>query len=389
MLALHFGAGNIGKGFIGYVLSKNGYDLCFVDVNQLHIDQINTKRSYDIELLDKTRSKQEVAPAYALNSITQKQDVIDTIARADVITTSVGVDNLTKIAAVLAEGLMKRSAAGKKKLNVFANENAINASSILKEEVYKHVSEKEKEELEAFTSFPNTAVDRLALSSTSEDGDILLVEPFYEWVIDESACMDDGLAPLKGVHYTKSLAPYIDRKLYIVNQGHATTAYLGHLIGYTTIRESLENDDIKTVVMGAMREAATYVSLKHGQDIEELYQFVDVTLTRFTNPNVSDPVSRVGRAPIRKLGANERIVTPALTLIKVGHSVKSLAKSIAAGYLFDVPEDEESAKLQDFIRDNGIEKAVRTFSKIEEKELLTSILNEYTFLKEIADSISS
>jgi mannitol-1-phosphate 5-dehydrogenase len=48
MLAVHFGAGNIGRGFIGQMLFASGYEICFIDVNQHVIDDINSLKQYYI-----------------------------------------------------------------------------------------------------------------------------------------------------------------------------------------------------------------------------------------------------------------------------------------------------------------------------------------------------
>ncbi|MBM7579693.1 mannitol-1-phosphate 5-dehydrogenase [Jeotgalibacillus terrae] len=381
MQAVHFGAGNIGKGFIGYLLSKNGYDVCFVDVNQQMIDQINSRNSYDIELLSDDRRMETISPVSALNSMTQKDAVVDRIVNADIITMSVGVQNLSKVAGVLAEGLKKRAVENPKPLNVMANENAINASSTLKKEVAEYLTQEEMKELGAFIAFPNTAVDRLALSRQSKSVEIPIVEPFYEWVIDESEKVDDGLPKLQGVTYTQDLTPFIERKLYIVNMGHAAAAYLGYLKGCHTIRETLQYAELETLVKGAMKEAAGYIVQTFQADPEELDRFIEKTLGRFKNPHVDDDVKRVGRAPLRKLGLRERLVHPTVSLFEAGYSVEHLTTAIAAGFLFDTSEDEEAVELQNYIAENGIEKAIQNISSIKDQNLQSKILNKYNDLK--------
>ena len=48
--AIHFGAGNIGRGFIGELLVRSGYEVTFVDVNKELVDTINEKKCYNIPI---------------------------------------------------------------------------------------------------------------------------------------------------------------------------------------------------------------------------------------------------------------------------------------------------------------------------------------------------
>lgn len=50
--AVHFGAGNIGRGFIAPVLQDNDCEVIFVDVNTDIVNQINEQGQYTIKSLD-------------------------------------------------------------------------------------------------------------------------------------------------------------------------------------------------------------------------------------------------------------------------------------------------------------------------------------------------
>ena len=50
-LAIHFGAGNIGRGFIAPILQENNYEVVFVDVNKELIEQINLFQGYKVSYI--------------------------------------------------------------------------------------------------------------------------------------------------------------------------------------------------------------------------------------------------------------------------------------------------------------------------------------------------
>ena len=45
-VAVHFGAGNIGRGFVGLILHRAGYQVVFADVVDELIDALSSRPSY-------------------------------------------------------------------------------------------------------------------------------------------------------------------------------------------------------------------------------------------------------------------------------------------------------------------------------------------------------
>ena len=105
MKALHFGAGNIGRGFVGVLLHEAGYELVFADVADALIEQINGQDSYVVHEVGEGARDHEVTGFSGVNSASDLDGLREQIVSADMITTAVGPRVLQVIAPTIAEGL--------------------------------------------------------------------------------------------------------------------------------------------------------------------------------------------------------------------------------------------------------------------------------------------
>lgn len=361
MKAVHFGAGNIGRGFIGLLLSQAGYEVCFIDVNEAFVARLQERGEYPVTLASAGQETVIVKNVTALSSVTHADEVAAAVAEADLVTTAVGVSILKHIAGVVAEGIRRRVAVSAAPLHVIACENAIGGSAQLKELVYAKLDQNARGKAALSVAFPNAAVDRIVPLQQHEDILKVVVEPFYEWVVDASQ-MIPGYTPVEGVHYVENLEPYIERKLFTVNTGHCSAAYLGYLRGYETIQQAMADEGLTALVREVLEETGAVLVQKHGFDAAEHSKYIDKILERFRNPALTDEVSRVGRSPIRKLSPKDRLVSPALQAYDRGLSYKALARSMAGALLFQAGDDPEAVELQAAIAELGVEAALTKYS---------------------------
>jgi mannitol-1-phosphate 5-dehydrogenase len=381
MKAVHFGAGNIGRGFIGLLLSQAGYKVCFVDVNEAFVSQLQERKEYPVTLASEGQETVVVKNVTALSSVTHAEEVAAAIAEADLVTTAVGVTILKHIAGVVAEGIRRRVAVSSAPLHVIACENAIGGSAQLKELVYAKLDGESRAKAEASVAFPNAAVDRIVPLQQHEDILKVVVEPFYEWVIDSSQ-MIPGYVPVEGVHYVDNLEPYIERKLFTVNTGHCSAAYLGYLRGYETIQQAMADEALTAQVREVLEETGAVLIQKHGFDEAQHSRYIDKILERFRNPALTDEVSRVGRSPLRKLSPNDRLVSPAMQAYNRGLGYTALTRSMAGALLFDVKDDPEALELQAAVAELGAEAAVTKYTGIAADHAVhQSVMKEYAKLK--------
>lgn len=350
MKAVHFGAGNIGRGFVGLLLHEAGYEVVFADVNAELIDALAAADSYDVHLVGDVSETKTVTGFRAINSATDEEALVAEIATADVVTTAVGPSILRFVAPVIGRGLAARETEAPR-LAVMACENAIGATDLLAAELMDGLPDDgARDELGARAIFANTAVDRIVPAQAPDAGIDVTVETFFEWVVDRSPF--DGNEPdIPGAHFVDSLGPYIERKLFTVNTGHATVAYTGFLAGATTISQAIGIPTVLAAAEAALMETSAALSAKHGLDPEELAAYRAKILNRFRNRYLVDEVTRVGREPLRKLGRNDRFIGPAADYVQyVGGVPEALLAAVGAALRFDVPEDSQSFELQQLLQ---------------------------------------
>jgi mannitol-1-phosphate 5-dehydrogenase len=339
MTAVHFGAGNIGRGFIGLALHSAGHRVIFVDVDDSLISSIVAADSYRVVETGANGIVHTVDNFTGVNSASNPDLVVQSIAEADIVTTAVGPRILEFVAPLIARGLAARTSPTP--LAVMACENAIGATDTLKSFVAASASAAEM----ARARFANTAVDRIVPVQDSTEGLDVTVEAFSEWVIDRTPFK--GAEPvIPDAHFVDNLAPYIERKLLTVNTGHASIAYLGLRAGARHIAEALAIASVAVVVDAVLDETTRMLVARHGLDEADQRAYVAQTLDRFRNPDLDDELVRVGRQPLRKLSRHERLIEPAAVLAESGVTPEALLQVIEAAIRFEVPSDDESVQLQ-------------------------------------------
>lgn len=378
MKALHFGAGNIGRGFIGYLLSESGYEITFVDVAEPLVDQINRLNAYQVITLSTTPEKKLVKNVRAIHL-----DSLDALKEAavhtDLITLSIGASHLASTGGVIREMLQaRREKNPNQPLDVIACENALYATDMLKNAVLDGADDGFRSYLEQKVGFPNSAVDRIVPNvSIQKDSPIdVAVEDFYEWDVEAGKVRQNK--NISGADYVENLAPYLERKLFLLNGAHAAIAYIGFLKGYRYVHEAIQDEMIRETVLEFHREAADALSRKHHMSRADLEAYSGKLVRRFENKYLQDELYRVGRDPLRKLSNKDRLVTPLKLCCELHLPYDAIARAIAAGFAFDYEGDQNAMNIQMDILDGGIKYAISNVTGLDrESEAVQKITEEF------------
>ncbi|MDD6307869.1 MAG: mannitol dehydrogenase [Clostridia bacterium] len=352
MKAVMYGAGNIGRGFIGLLLSQSGYDVSFVDVNPTVLEAMNEAHRYPVEILLDEGSKEVWAENISCVDGKDMDAVASAIAEADVMATAVGVNILRFIAEPIARGLEKRWATGNMTpFNIIICENLIGADSVLKELISQYLTDEEKSLMDTLIGFVEASIGRMVPVQTAEmqKGNVLrvCVEAYDKLPLDKAAVKGD-FPPIHNVIWYSPFSFYIERKLFIHNMGHAMTAYLGDIMGYEYIWQAIENPTIELLVIRAMTASAIALAKRHGGDVSMLYDHVQDLIRRFANDRLGDTVKRVGGDVKRKLSPGDRLIGAYTMCKEQDVDTTYIAAGIAAALCFthdDITKEKSAEEI--------------------------------------------
>ncbi|TYL43255.1 MULTISPECIES: mannitol-1-phosphate 5-dehydrogenase [Dickeya] len=382
MKALHFGAGNIGRGFIGKLLADAGIALTFADVNQPLLDAINQRGSYPVRIVGEQQRVETVNQVNAVHS--GSPQAVELIAEVDLVTTAVGPQILAKIAGAIAQGLVKRQESGNTSpLNIIACENMVRGSSQLKQHVLAQLPENTQAWVAQHVGFVDSAVDRIVPPAEAGESDPLAVtvETFSEWIVDKTQFTGEPPA-IAGMELTDNLMAFVERKLFTLNTGHAITAYLGQRAGHGTIRDAILDPAVRQVVQGAMEESGAVLIRRYGFDADKHQAYIRKILTRFENPWLHDEVERVGRQPLRKLSAGDRLIKPLLGTLEYRLPHDNLIQGIAAAMHYRSEQDPQAQELAALIASEGPQAALAQISGLDaDSEVVGKAVSVYNAMQ--------
>jgi mannitol-1-phosphate 5-dehydrogenase len=352
-----FGAGKIGRSFIGQLFSKGGYEVVFVDVFKPVIEALNQKRKYKVIIKEQEDSVIWVANVRGVWAIDEDK-VIGELQKADLVAVSVGQNGLPGIIPLIAKGLIRRYEADPTSaIDIIIAENLRNAAGFFETELTKLLPKNYP--FHKLVGLVETSIGKMVpimqKNDLEEDQLQVFAEAYNTLILDKNG-FKNPIPEVEGLAPKENMKAWVDRKLFIHNLGHASAAYFGycHNPGFKFIYEALDVPEIYEQVREIMKQSADLLLCKYPDDFTEraLKDHIDDLLKRFTNRALGDTIFRVGCDLPRKLSPDDRLVGAIRLAMEMNLPYDRILHVLACAFRFRAagedgnlfPADEDFAK---------------------------------------------
>lgn len=314
---LVYGAGAIGRGYMPWVYSPEEYSYYYVEKNDKLRGLLNKhKRFTTYKTLGEKYESLEVGVENCFKPGEEKQIV----CKADAIVTAVGPRNIISITGMLIEA--------NGSIICFENDDSV-------PDLINSITGKSN----AVFGIPDVITSNTAPAEIKKKDPLAIIT-------EDGTCFVYRAARKVGGDCSyinkKEMKKQWFAKLYLHNTTHCIAAYLGYLIGAEYIHQSIENETVKRIVTGAMREMQQMLKEKCSLDADFIDWYADKEMQRFRNKLLFDPVSRVAREPFRKLAHGERLIGAAELCLSSNIMPENIITGIIAAFCYDNPNDPDA-----------------------------------------------
>lgn len=345
-----FGAGKIGRSFVGQLFSRASYRVVFIDVDQRVISELNRRGKYEVVIKSGNEEVLEITNVCGINA-NNVEDVADAIARCSLMATCVGKNALPKILPVIAKGIEKRFAVLPNfPLDIILAENIRDAYTLMKDGLTALLHKKFP--VQSYLGFIETSIGKMVpiMPKEIEEKDSLLVyaEPYNTLILDENG-FRNPIPRVAGLTPKDQIKAWVDRKAFIHNLGHVAAAYYGFFKHpeQAFLYEVLEDAQVYSFMRKAMYQSARALIAEYPNAFigHDLTEHIDDLTHRFMNKQLGDTVFRVGYDLKRKLGEGDRVVGAIKLARKHKFPYDKLIDVFVYGLLFRAKD--ESRKMLD------------------------------------------
>lgn len=337
-----FGAGKIGRSFIAQLFYAAGYHTVFIDVNSNLVKMLNESGSYTISITGEQYENLIEIKNFSALHVSQEEEIVDTICRADIAAISAGQKALGPLAQLISKGLLKRfKLKPDSPMDIILAENHRDAAGFMLKEFEKHLPQGFP-----FTSYiglVETSIGKMVpLKSYAEDPLLVYAEPYNTLILDAKG-FRNRIPDVKGLSPREDMKAWVDRKLFIHNLGHASLAYFAWkydpLLDYTW--QALEEPLLKKVVRETMYESGRVLLDMHPGNfsLQEIGDHIEDLLERFANKALGDTIFRVGCDLARKLGPDDRLVPVIRFAFQHQLPYRNILKALVAGMGFSKTDE--------------------------------------------------
>jgi len=385
---LIFGAGKIGRSFIGQLFSRAGYEVVFIDTDREIITLLNEKKSYRVVIKDTSPATLSISNVRGIHS-SDKEAVSREIISTQLIALSVGQRGLDAVLETLAVGLGQKHRANPGKLtDIIIAENIVNGDLYVREKLSGLLGPSFP--VDSILGLIETSIGKMVPIMSAEDlkdDPLQVFAESYNTLILAGKSFKNPVPDVPGLAPMDNMKAWVDRKLFIHNLGHATAAYLGFLKhpDKLFLYQVLSDREIYDQTFRVMKQSAAILSKKYPAEFseQELEVHILELLQRFMNRDLKDTVFRVGCDLRRKLSKDDRMVYPIQAGRKLGMQTEKILYALVCGFYFRARDErgdfhpDDSSLFTDFSTD--IEELLTNISGFEtekDKTLLT-LVREY------------